>query len=130
MSGKRLYALCQKVIEGLSYKKIALIMVGAMICSFGIHNIHQQTGITEGGVIGLMLLAEHWLVFLPPILHLYWILAVIYWRLNIWGEGSLKHPSYQLLACLFFIKFGNYFLLCCQIYCHIHCWPLSAEVPL
>ena len=36
MSGKRLYALCQKVIEGLSYKKIALIMVGAMICSFGI----------------------------------------------------------------------------------------------
>lgn len=72
MSGKRLYALCQKVIEGLSYKKIALIMVGAMICSFGIHNIHQQTGITEGGVIGLMLLAEHWLgvspAYITPVL--------------------------------------------------------------
>ena len=72
MSGKRLYALCQKVIEGLSYKKIALILVGAMICSFGIHNIHQQTGITEGGVIGLMLLAEHWLgvspAYITPVL--------------------------------------------------------------
>ena len=72
MSGKRLYALCQKVIEGLSYKKIALIMVGAMICSFGIHNIHQQTGITEGGVTGLMLLAEHWLgvspAYITPVL--------------------------------------------------------------
>jgi hypothetical protein len=60
------------VIEGLSYKKIALIMVGAMICSFGIHNIHQQTGITEGGVIGLMLLAEHWLgvspAYITPVL--------------------------------------------------------------
>ena len=72
MYGKRLYVLCQKVIEGLSYKKIALIMVGAMICSFGIHNIHQQTGITEGGVIGLMLLAEHWLgvspAYITPVL--------------------------------------------------------------
>ena len=60
------------MIEGLSYKKIALIMVGAMICSFGIHNIHQQTGITEGGVIGLMLLAEHWLgvspAYITPVL--------------------------------------------------------------
>ncbi|MBS5517273.1 MAG: YitT family protein [Clostridiales bacterium] len=47
-------------------------MVGAMICSFGIHNIHQQTGITEGGVIGLMLLAEHWLgvspAYITPVL--------------------------------------------------------------
>ena len=40
-------------------------MLGAMICSFGIHNIHQQTGITEGGVIGLMLLADHWLGISP-----------------------------------------------------------------
>lgn len=130
MSGKRLYALCQKVIEGLSYKKIALIMVGAMICSFGIHNIHQQTGITEGGVIGLMLLAEHWLgvspAYITPVLDIScYILAFKYL-----GGRFIKHPSYQLLACLFFIKFGNYFLLCCQIYCHIHCWPLSAEVPL
>ncbi len=43
-----------------------------MICSFGIHNIHQRTNITEGGVIGAMLLAEHWLnvspAYLTPVL--------------------------------------------------------------
>ena len=36
-----------------------------MTCTFGIHNIHQRTNITEGGIIGLMLLLEHWLKFSP-----------------------------------------------------------------
>jgi uncharacterized membrane-anchored protein YitT (DUF2179 family) len=54
-----------KLLEGLSWQKIWWIVLGAAICSFGIHNIHQQTGITEGGVIGAMLLLEHWLGISP-----------------------------------------------------------------
>ena len=53
-------ASMRRLTEGMSRKRVALIMVGAAICSFGIHNIHQRTGITEGGVIGLMLLIENW----------------------------------------------------------------------
>lgn len=49
-------------------------MLGAGICSFGIFNIHQRTNITEGGVIGLMLLIEYWLhispAYITPILDL------------------------------------------------------------
>lgn len=49
-------------------------MLGAGICSFGIFNIHQRTNITEGGVIGMMLLIEHWLhispAYITPILDL------------------------------------------------------------
>lgn len=54
-----------KLREGITAKSILLILLGAMICSFGIHNIHQRTNITEGGVIGLMLLLEHWLKLSP-----------------------------------------------------------------
>ena len=43
-------------------------MLGAGICSFGIHNIHQRVGITEGGVIGFMLLMEHWFHIAPSLL--------------------------------------------------------------
>ena len=39
--------------------RIAVIMLGAVILSFGIHNIHQRTAITEGGIIGLVLLINH-----------------------------------------------------------------------
>lgn len=42
-------------------RKLILILLGAAIATFGIHNIHQQTHITEGGVIGMVLLANHWL---------------------------------------------------------------------
>ena len=59
-------------IHRLPIKKKILIVIGAMITSFGIHNIHQQCNITEGGVIGLMLLIEHWFhispAYITPIL--------------------------------------------------------------
>ena len=61
----RAAVLWNKMVDGLTVKKILLILLGAMICSFGIHNIHQRTNITEGGVIGLMLFAEHWLKLSP-----------------------------------------------------------------
>lgn len=61
----RITALWQKLTEGFTTKKILLILIGAMITSFGIHNIHQRTHITEGGVLGLMLLIEHWLKISP-----------------------------------------------------------------
>ena len=61
----RMTAICKKLADGLTFKKILLILLGAMICTFGIHNIHQRTNITEGGVIGLMLLVEHWLKISP-----------------------------------------------------------------
>lgn len=54
-----------KLIEGFTFKKVVLIIIGSMICSFGIHNIHQRTNITEGGIFGLMLLLEHWFNISP-----------------------------------------------------------------
>lgn len=61
----RILAAYKRFSDGLTLKKILLIMLGAAICTFGIHNIHQRTNITEGGVIGLMLLVEHWLKISP-----------------------------------------------------------------
>ncbi len=61
----RIQLLFKKFTEELTVRKLLLIILGAMICSFGIHNIHQRTDITEGGILGLMLLIEHWLGFSP-----------------------------------------------------------------
>ena len=63
-----LAALCRRLREELTLRRVGLIVLGAMIASFGIHNIHQQTGITEGGVMGLMLLIEHWLGVSPALI--------------------------------------------------------------
>src|SRR5699024_321030 len=64
--------LVRRLLDGLTLRRVGLVGLGALVCHFGIHNRHQPTGITEGGVMGLMLLVEHWLgvspAFITPVL--------------------------------------------------------------
>ena len=57
--------LIRKNMEGLSPGKIVIIMIGTAISSFGVYNIHQLGVVTEGGVLGMILLANHWLGISP-----------------------------------------------------------------
>lgn len=65
-------AFGKKWTRSSTWAKLFFIILGAAICSFGIHNIHQRTGITEGGILGAMLLVEHWLgaspAYITPVL--------------------------------------------------------------
>lgn len=89
----------RKLRRELGAKRFALIVLGAMICSFGIHNIHQRTGITEGGVIGAMLLVEHWCsispAYITPVLD-----AVCYWMAYKFLGGSFIRLSAVSTACI------------------------------
>ena len=40
-------------------KRLLLIVLGAAILSFGMHNIHSRSGVTEGGVLGMVLFLNH-----------------------------------------------------------------------
>ena len=44
-----------------------IIVLGACILSFGLYNIHDRTGVTEGGVLGMTLLLQHWFGLSPAI---------------------------------------------------------------
>ena len=57
------------VLSGMKHKGTALDCVinfasGALL-AFGIYHIHDMADITEGGVLGLVLLLEHWLRISP-----------------------------------------------------------------
>lgn len=47
--------------------KYLVIILGACILSFGLYNIHERTNVTEGGVLGLGLLLQHWFHISPTI---------------------------------------------------------------
>lgn len=49
-------------------EKVLAILIGTAIGSFGVYNIHQQVNITEGGVLGMILLLNHWTGISPSIL--------------------------------------------------------------
>ena len=52
--------MIRKLFPGFTWKRMLLIILGAAIVSFGLYNIHQQCGVTEGGVLGTVLLIHHW----------------------------------------------------------------------
>lgn len=43
------------------------ILLGSAISAFGLYNIHEQTQVTEGGVLGLALFFQHWFGLSPSI---------------------------------------------------------------
>ena len=42
-------------------KTTVSIIIGTAITTFGLYNVHQQADITEGGILGLILLLNFWL---------------------------------------------------------------------
>lgn len=66
---RNLFSRLRNECSGIfTVKRIIFILLGTAICSFGIYNIHRQTGVTEGGVLGMILLLNYWLGISPSVL--------------------------------------------------------------
>ena len=59
MLKKKIARFFDALFGKLTLKRIILTVVGSMIAAFGLFNVHAQSGVTEGGVLGLSLLLEH-----------------------------------------------------------------------
>ena len=51
----------------LTPKKLLVIIIGTALLSFGLYNVHRQASLSEGGVLGLILLLDHWFGFTPAL---------------------------------------------------------------
>ena len=94
--------------KGLSYQRLAVrivwIALGAAIGSFGIHYIHRQSDITEGGVLGMMLLLNHWLGVSPAILTPVMDIACYALAFRFLGIGFIKWSAVSTLFVGAFFK--------------------------
>lgn len=70
-------------------RRLVLIMLGSAVLTFGIHNIHEVAGITEGGVIGALLLANHWLAIPASVVSPVLDLLCYAFALRLLGAGFL-----------------------------------------
>ncbi|MDD5898094.1 MAG: YitT family protein, partial [Clostridia bacterium] len=46
-------------------QKIFLNLLGSAIQAFGLYHVHAASGVTEGGILGLMLLLHNWFGISP-----------------------------------------------------------------
>ena len=125
MSSEKRTALFARILSGLSWKRILFIIIGAMICSFGIHNIHQQTGITEGGVIGLMLFIEHWIGISPALITPVLDAACYLLAFKYLGGRFIKISAISTLSVSFFYKVWEQFP---HMLPDLSTYPLAAAV--
>lgn len=55
------------MLTDLKKKNIILCVIGSAILAFGLYNVHSLSGVTEGGILGMMLLIKHWFHISPAV---------------------------------------------------------------
>ena len=86
----------QKFIQKI-LPRLLWLALGAAIGSFGIHYIHRQSDITEGGVLGMMLLLNHWLGISPSVLTPVMDIACYALAFRFLGFGFIKWSAVSTL---------------------------------
>ena len=109
------------MLPRLNPKNCLTIVLGSAILAFGLYNVHSISGVTEGGVLGLTLLLEHWFGISPSISGLVLNGACYVLGLTLLGKEFIL---YSIIAgggfSLFYAIFERFPPL----------WPQIAQIPL
>ncbi|MEG0943659.1 MAG: YitT family protein [Angelakisella sp.] len=87
-------------------KQYGSLLLGSCILAFGLFNVHSQSQITEGGVLGTMLLLDHWFGISPGISGPIMDLTCYFIGYKLLGKDFLK---YAIVATCGFSVFYNIF---------------------
>lgn len=80
---------------GLSVRGVLVSVFASAFLAFGLYNVHSLSGVTEGGVLGLTLLLEHWFSISPSVSGA--VLNVLCYGLG-WKLLGRKFLAYSFLS--------------------------------
>ena len=72
-------------------KHYGIMLLGVSILSFGLFNIHSQSKITEGGILGFTLLLAHWFGISPGVSSICLDATCYFVGLKLLGKRFLKN---------------------------------------
>ena len=104
-----------------SVRDCAVSLAGGALLAFGLYHVHSAAGITEGGILGMTLLLEHWLR-LSPAVSGFVLNALCYclgWR--------LLGRHFILYSVISTVGFSAAYKICEQF---PPLWPQLAQMPL
>lgn len=114
-----------RFLPRLQWKRCLVVVLGGAFLAFGMYNVHAQSGVTEGGVLGLTLLLEHWLSISPALSG--GILNVLCYLLG-WKLLGPDFIGYSLLSTLGFSLTYRICELFPPLFPTIGNYPLAAAV--
>ena len=108
-------------IPKLKLSNCILAFLSSALQAFGMYNIHALSGVTEGGIFGLILLLDHWLGLSPAITSL--ILNAACYLLG-WRTLGRDFIGYSLIAAC---GYSSAYAVC-ELFPPL--WPQIAGMPL
>lgn len=103
------------------FRRTLLALAGSAILAFGLYNVHAFSGVTEGGMLGLTLLLDHWLGISPSLSAL-----VLNAASYLFGLKTLGF-SFILYSCIAGGGFSVFYAFFEQF---PPLWPALAQMPL
>ncbi len=84
------------------------LLLGACVLAFGLFNVHSQSQITEGGVLGMTLLLQHWLKISPGISGFLMDMTCYAVGFRLLGKAFLKNAVVASCGFSFFYNLFEY----------------------
>ena len=109
------------MFKNIQIKYCIVAVLSSAFLAFGLYHIHSFSGVTEGGVLGLNLLLEHWMHISPSITN--FIANLICYALG-WKFLGKKFIIYSAVAT---VSFSVFYLIFEQFE---PLWPQIANAPL
>ena len=109
------------LFRGIRLKNCLWLLFGGAFLAFGLYNVHALSGVTEGGLLGLNLLLEHWLHLSPAVTN--FVLSVICYLIG-WKMLGREFIIYSTIAAGGFSAAYKIFELFDPL------WPGLYEMPL
>ena len=88
----------------LKFSNCLVLLIGSLIQAIGIYNIHALSNVTEGGVLGMTLLLQHWFYISPAFSSL--ILNLACYAIG-WKTLGKEFIGYSLISiCMYSGSYG------------------------
>lgn len=92
------------MIPKLKLSNCIVLLLGSIIQAVGIYNIHALSNVTEGGVLGMTLLLQHWLYISPAVSS--FVLNLACYALG-WRALGKEFIGYSLISiCIYSVSYG------------------------
>ena len=109
------------MLPKLKISNCLILLVGSIIQAIGIYNIHSLADVTEGGVLGLTLLLQHWFQISPAVSSL--VLNLVCYAIG-WRTLGKDFIGYSL------VSIGTYSACYGILEQFPPLWPEIAQFPL
>ena len=106
-------------------KHYGILLLGVAILAFGLFNVHSQSNITEGGVLGMTLLLKHWTGISPGFTGICLDSLCYFIGFKLLGKEFLKNA---LVASVGFSFFYNIFEYIGYVIPDLSSMPLVAAI--